>query len=125
MRKIKLIIWGRDFELDLVFDCYKGEDVLASQKESLRLFLSHNALIDSSLDKVKDYCLISNKDEIGGTIDNIFKFVMPQSLYIPRNSNDNRLVGLMCAYKFDPEHGLVVMFQNERFDKVGIQDIII
>ncbi|MDR0906780.1 MAG: hypothetical protein LBN00_11540 [Oscillospiraceae bacterium] len=136
MNKQKLNVWGRDFELEVVFDCYEGESVLPVQKEALENFLAKSKIITdekvmvSIISDVKaavvEYCLKRNAEEIGmSTIDNIFKYVMPKSLYVQRTTDDSRVVGLMCAYKFDVDNGIAVVFKNEQFVNVDSQNAIL
>ena len=120
MPKQKITIWEREFELNVVFDCYKGEEVTNIQKEALKNFLAHPELLDGCRKKVEEYCKNSQPDI---NLENIFRFVVPQAIFVSR-SNEH-LIGIMCAYKFDMEHGLAIVFRNEVFDKIGTQDIII
>lgn len=60
----------------------------------------------------------------GVSINNIFKYVAPKYLYVARN-NEKHVVAIMCNYKFDPENGIAVIFENEKFSKIGMQDIIL
>ena len=61
------------------------------------------------------------------TIDNIFKYVIHKSIFIPidNNRNHKRVFALMCNYIFDMEHGLALIFENEQFKEMGPQDIIL
>ena len=119
-------IWGRDFNLQIVFDCYKGETVSKEQNDALRLFVENPQLINDAKDAVIAYCIENNRAEIGSDkIENIFKYVIPQSIYIQRAPDNVHTVGLMCAYKFNPDDGLAVVFKSEKFFKVGTQNIII
>lgn len=120
-----LNIWGRDFDLEIYFDCYTGEKISIEQKEALDLFLQNPQLISEAKEKVIAYCLKRNAAEIGGTIENIFKYVIPQSIYVQKSPDNARVVGLMCAYRFNPEDGLAVVFRNEAYHEVGSQNIII
>ena len=125
MNSIKIVLWGRTFDLDIVFDCYKDEDVLELQREAVKLFLDNTQNIDLSLDSIKEYCLTSNRDDIlENCIDNIFKYISPKYIFVPRE-NDKRVIAVMCNYKFDMEHGIAVIFENEQFSKIGKQDIIL
>ena len=125
MNKIKVSIWGREFILDITYDCYHNESVLNSQKEAVIAFANATSAIDSSLNSVKTYCLSENREEIGSdTIENIFKYVIPKYLFVPRTTHLH-VVSIMCNYKFDPENGLAVVFENEKFSKIGKQDIIL
>ena len=74
---------------------------------------------------VTAYILDNNAEELAdSSIDNIFKYVMPINIYIPRNKN-KRVTAIMCNYKFDVEHGLAVVFENEVFMVIDAQDIIL
>lgn len=127
MNKVKINVWGRELELKIVFDCYEGEDVLPIQNEALGKFLSKaEILINDAKRSVEEYCLKRNADDIGTpSIDNIFKYVVPQSLYIQRTTDSSRVIGLMCAYKFDIDNGISVVFKNETEFTVGTQNIIL
>lgn len=115
-------IWNRDFDLDVVYDCYAGEDILDEQKKAFKAFLANKKMIDSSKVNVERYCLSQNKAEIGSdTIENIFKYVMPASIYVKRDG----CVAIMCRYRFDEEHGIAVVFGEGKVKEVGPQDIIL
>lgn len=92
---------------------------------AVKAFLKSGAAIDDALGYVKQYCLRNNKADIGSdSINNIFKYVAPKYLYVARN-NEKHVVAIMCNYKFDPENGIAVIFENEKFSKIGMQDIIL
>ena len=75
--------------------------------------------------KIKVDILKYDSTEIGSDhVDNVFKYVMPKNVLITRNDKD-RQFAVMCNYKFDMEHGLAVVFENEEFKTVGAQDIIL
>ncbi len=125
MNKIKLMMWGRKFDLDITFDCYSNEKVLESQKQAIQKFSEMSDVIDKSLEKVKAYCLSNNKEDIGvESIENIFKYVAPKYLFVPRDEN-NQIVAIMCNYKYDPESGMAIVFENGNFKEIGKQEIIL
>ena len=116
----KTLIWGRDFELKVVYDCYAGEEILPLQKDAFEEFSNNAELLSSSLSDVKKYCIEENQDDIGSDqIENIFKYVMPESIYVKRDGR----VALICRYKFDAEHGIAVVFNGGKLEEVGSQDI--
>jgi hypothetical protein len=126
MNKQTLTIWGREFELDIVFDCYKGESILPAQTDVLNKFLKNAEIVNQAKSAVESYCIQKDSDLIGTSgIDNIFKYVIPKSIYVQRAKDNRHLIGLMCNYKYDVEHGLVIIFENERFKSIGIQDEIL
>jgi len=92
---------------------------------AIRDFSKSTEAIDSSLSKVKEYCLSHNRDEIGtDVIENIFKYVAPKYLFVPRDEH-NQIVAIMCNYKFDPESGIAIVFENCKFKEIGKQEIIL
>ena len=118
--KVRLTIWGREFNLTVKYDNYSGEEITDVQKDAVVKFSKVST--DSSLEKVKSYCTSRNKDEID-SIDNIFKYVMPKYLYIPKSKK--RVVAIMCNYKLDNDNGIAIVYENEKFSKIGPQDIIL
>jgi hypothetical protein len=126
MNKQSINIWGRDFELEVVYDCYDNEQVLPVQTEALRRFLENTALLNTAKPEVEKYCRAKNADDLGaGLTENIFKFIVPKSMYVQRTTDNSRVVALLCAYKFDADNGLAIVFKNERFEKAGTQDIVL
>lgn len=123
MNKVTMKIWDRIFVLKVDYDCFRGEELLQIQKDAIQQFVGSEEKISASLPEVKEYCLKQNADDIGSEdIENIFKYVLPKSLYAKRE-DDKRVVALMCDYKFDMEHGLAVIFENEKVKAIGAQDI--
>lgn len=123
MNKVRANIWGRDFELNVSFDNFPDEEVTENQKHTLDAIPSVD--YSASLPELKQYIMKYNGSEIeGAVIENIFKYVMPKSFVITREKED-RVFAIFCNYKFDMEHGLAVVYKNEKFKVVGPQDIIL
>ena len=123
MNKCKIIIWGRKFELPLMYECYDGEEILESQKEAFTLFEDNAKEVAGSLDQVKKYVKEDEASQLAGIeIENIFKYVMPREIFVPHREK-HRMVAIICDYRFDMEHGIAVVFENGRFKEVGPQDI--
>ena len=119
---LNIRIWNRDFDLKVLYDCYAGEQILDEQKEALNKFSSDKNTIELSRGFVEKYCLRNNKDEIGADeIDNIFKYVLPESIFVKRDCR----VAILCKYRFDAEHGIAIVFKDGKFDEIGNQDIIL
>lgn len=122
---IEIAIWGREFSLSVEYDCYKGEAVTEEQKEALKEFISHSEWIYSSEMCVKEYCKADVMEDDGNSKkDNIFSYVKPDYLFVKRDIESPR-VALMCKYRYDPEHGLAVVFSSDGNVAVGSQDIIL
>lgn len=125
MNKSKITIWDRAFELPVVYECYAGETVLASQREALVLLEDNVAEVTESLDAVKKYVRKTGAGQLADdAIENIFKYVMPKSIFV-RHSKKRRIAAIMCNYKFDMEHGIAVVFENGKFKEIGAQDIVL
>ena len=126
MNKVSICIWGREFDLEVMFEKYSGETILPVQEIALNNFLENLSIIDDSKCFVEQYCLKWNKEDIGSDkIDNIFKYIKPKSLYILRTNDNTRIIAIMCAYKFYSDNKIAIVFKNENFDKVVIDDEII
>lgn len=123
MSKSVLKIWDREFELNVVFECYPGEEVLESQRAALEQLCSSDA-IDDALDYAKTYVKNTATAQVDSTVDNIFKYVMPKSVYVPHDKKAAK-IAIMCNYKFDAEHGIAVVFENGKYKEIGAQDIIL
>lgn len=121
MNKTKQI-WGRTFNLPVVFDCYDGEDVTAKQLIALENFIDMKN-IDDVVESVKKYCIEDKRNDNIRVIDNIFKYVVPKDIFVKRSETE--IVALMCNYKFDEEHGLSVVFKGGKLWKIGPQDIML
>ena len=88
--------------------------------------LENNAKgVAESLEAVKKYvCKTCTGQITDDKIENIFRYVMPKSVFIP-HTKGHRIAAIMCNYKFDMEHGIAVVFENGELIKVGSQDIIL
>ena len=122
MENIKLVIWGREFNLRIAFDCYSGETATENQQQALARFVQTTSTIDSSLTYVFEYC---KKYDSNIQTDNVFRYVIPQALFIQRTRDGSRVVALMGAFKLDLEHGIAIVFKDEAYWKIGSQDVVL
>lgn len=114
-------LWGRDFSLPVYYECDTDQDVLDMQKEAKNTLLASWNVVEDSKQAVEDYCLERDGDQIESPIKNIFRYVIPTNILVLR-SEDSRKAALMCNYRFDPEHGLAAVFENEQLTAVVPQD---
>lgn len=122
MSKVKMQIWGRDFNLEVFYKNYKGKEITENQKLTYEKFISADEAIEKSKKKIIAY-IEDNYGEVG-KIENIFKYVIPKVLYISREE-DQRKCALLCDFKFDIEHGIAIIFENEKFEEIASQDDIL
>ena len=121
MSKIKINIWGREFNLNAVLQHFPNEDITKQQEETFEEFSRSEENILKSLPEVEKYVLRNGLK--ADKVDNIFKYVMPKSILIPRNKKN--VAAIMCDFKFDDENGIAVVFEKGKFKKIGQQDIIL
>lgn len=125
MNKEKMTIWGRNFELDICMECYPGEMILDSQEKALSALLKTADSIEKAKKQVEEYVISNNKRSFpDGKMDNIFRYVVPVSIFVPHNKKCSLAV-ILCNYRFDMEHGLAIVFENGAFRSVGPQDSIL
>jgi hypothetical protein len=125
MNSVELDVWGRRLKLEVEYDCYPGEEILQSQRDAFAALASSNRAFSSSEGAVRTYCQKTNpEDFIDYDSTNIFKYVMPTTIFVKR-AEGKHVVALMCDYRFDPEHGIAVVFENEKLSDIGMQDIIL
>ena len=123
MSKSVLKIWGREFELNVVYECYPGEEVLDSQRAEFEM-LNTTECIDAALENVKEYVIKTAGEQVAAPIENIFKYVIPKSVFFFFYKKTPS-VAILCNYKFDLEHGIAVVFEHGKCKEVGTQDIIL
>lgn len=120
-----ITIWERQFDLQVIFDCFDNEEVLPIQEQALEAFLKAENTIQESKQPLEKYILNDEYADIeGDSIDSIFKYVIPTDIYIPRTP-ETRTVALLCDYRFDEEHGIAIVFENEQFKEIGEQNIVL
>lgn len=121
MTKAEQAVWGRTFKLGVSFECASDDEVLDSQIQAKDAILKNWRVVDGAKAAVEKYCLKRDGELIGDEIENIFKYVIPAELLVLRDGSAHK-VALMCNYRFDPEHGIAVVFKNERLLEVVPQD---
>ena len=123
MSKLTTTIWGREFELGVSYQNYPGEEITDNQRNTLATV----PLVDYDAAKigVEGYIRKYFSFELGNeSMDNIFRFVMPKSVLITRSEN-SRIFAIMCNFKLDMEHGIAIIFVNEKFVAAGPKDLIL
>ena len=128
MSRIVMSTWGKEITLEVRFDLLDDERVTSKQAYALGAIFVLWGAVNGALDALRSYCLENDGDMLAsecGTarIDDIFDVVEPYSLFVVRNDS-KRSVALMCHYRLDPEHGLALLFENERLTKIGPEDIV-
>lgn len=117
-------IWGREFNLPVKYDCYKGEEVTEEQENAIAEFNNRQDLIEVSKSIIEDYCKDQVKEDNENLKkDNIFSYIKPEYLFVKRE--DKPRILMMCKYRYDLEHGLAVVFTTEGNVLVGSQDMIL
>lgn len=122
MIKYTMNIWGRKFELPVMIKQYGGEEITEIQKESIEKFQHCEEVLNASKQSVEQYILENGlRDHNIYEVDNIFKYVMPKSFYVP--NAEKRVVVLFCDFKYDLENGIALIFEDEKLKKIGPEDL--
>ena len=125
IKTVNIEIWGRTFQLDIMSNFYESEDLSPKQAAAIKHFLSNLKWIEKSKTDVEKYCKIDvENDDENQKKDNIFSYIKPECIFVEDNVKIPR-VALMLHYRYDPEHGLAVVFDKHGNVTVGIQDIIL
>lgn len=125
-KNVELEIWSRKLNLKINYDCYDNEEITENQVDAYNQFINNYVdILEKLYYQLELYCKENYIQEFDGKFDNIFKYIMPTGLYIKRSKDETRIVGLMCNFKFEQEHGLVAIFKNEKLDKIDLQDAIL
>lgn len=124
MNKINTEIWGRGFELPVIIKQFKDKEITDIQKEAVDRFEKNLNILNDAKAEVEKYIIDNGLKENGiNEVDNIFKYVIPKSISVPKSKK--RVVALMCNFKFDMEHGLAIIFEDEKLKEVGPQDLVL
>lgn len=120
-------IWGRRCKVKLIFDCYAGEDIDAIQEESIDDFEANiESYTQRGLKEIKKYIVENYKRNIDDlTIPNIFKYVVPKTVYVSKDPSKKKVIGILCYFKFDDEDGIAVKFVDGQVEEVGGEQIIL
>jgi len=114
-------IWKRDFTLPVEYDCYEGETVTKEQSGALETFISHPEWVTKAKKMVEKYCKEDVfLDDANQKKDNIFSYIKPNYYFVTRDKSP--LVVLLCKYRYDPEHGLAIIFSSDGSITVGMPD---
>lgn len=125
MNKIQMEIWGRQFNVDVYYKNFQGNEITQYQKDSYTEFIDAYDEIEKSKNKIIDYIEeYYSENLLEEKVENIFKYVIPKTIYIPKEEK-KRIVALLCDFKFDIEHGLAIIFENEKFNEIVTQDEIL
>ncbi len=123
MNKVVIRIWGREFQLGVSYQNYPGEAITENQQRTLAAVPSVD--YDIAKSRVEGYIRKYFANELGNdNLDNIFRFVMPKSILISRMKGA-RIFAIMCNFKLDMEHGIAIIFEDEKLKAVGPQDLIL
>jgi len=120
-------IWGRNCKVMLVFDCYAGEVIDAVQEEAIVDFEANfEQYTQCGLKAIKEYIVKNYKNNIDDIdVPNIFKYVVPKTIYISKDPYKKKVVGILCHFRFDNEDGIAVKFVDGQVTEVGGEQIIL
>jgi hypothetical protein len=120
-------IWGRNCKVSLVFDCYAGEEIDTVQEDAIADFEANlEQYTRCGLEAIKNYIVENYKNNIDDVrLPNIFKYVVPKTIYVSKDPSKKKVVGILCRFRFDEEEGLAVKFVDGQVVEVGGEQIIL
>lgn len=125
INELSIEIWGRTFKLPIIYDSLSDGIIVEEQLSAVEVFNSHLEWISTSKKLVERYCKEAlMEDAANEKKDNIFSYVKPERLYVTRK-NKGPKVAIMCKYRYDPEHGLAIVFSMEGKIEIGSQNMIL
>ena len=85
MNKIKMNIWGRDFDLPVMIKQFKGKEITDIQKDAVEKFTSCEKVVNEAKNDVEKYVIKNGLKDMGmDSVDNIFKYVIPKTISVPK-----------------------------------------
>ena len=125
IKTLNVEFWGRKFSLNVEYDCYAGEKITLEQIEAVERLRNNISWVDKAKEVVVKYCKAEvDDDDENQKKDNIFSYVKPEAVFVKRDDKKAR-IALMCKYRYDPEHGLAIVFDRNGAISIGTQDIIL
>ena len=86
IKKVSIEIWERQFDLNVVYDCYSGESVTQEQFDALDKFISSPKWIANAKKDVEKHCKKQvMHDDANQKKDNIFSYIKPEAVFIKRD----------------------------------------
>jgi hypothetical protein len=97
---------------------------IAETKDDAKLkeFIS---TIEKAKKELKKYAN-DKADDIGAKKkDNVFDTITPGMLLVHCDDDNNIEFAILCSLTYDIEHGVAIIFNNQKFIKVGSQDEVV
>ena len=125
IKKLDISLWGREFSLPVDYDCYEDEQPTQEQLDSLASFSTKKDLIEKAGKEVEKYCQAEvSKDKEIENKEDVFSYVTPHYIYVTHDGI-HPCLAIMCKYRYDPEHGIAIVFRADGKVIIGMQDIIL
>ena len=120
---------GRKFKVRISYDNYEGEKITKNQrntKDSIK-----NIDFKGSFKSLRKFIHDNNErdlnefDRSDSKIKNPFRYVKPTSVLVPKDQKNSSTFHILCNYRFDPEHGIAITYENGKPKKVVHQDYVL
>lgn len=109
--------WGEKISVAIDYDTKAEKDVLPEQKEAIEAFLHKPGLLTKSTLEIWDYLRAKG---LGKEIKEkrLLQMITPKMLLAIRMP-DIRAVAAICDVAEDIDEGIVILFENEEFVRLG------
>ena len=119
----KYIIWGKEFSLKVLYECKNGQKPTNEQHQAIEMF--ENELSQKKEANKMQHYLDSQKEimnyisKLDGIDDidinnSVLDYLRPVEIRVL--NEEDRMVEIVCDFKFDMEHSIAIRFKNEKFD---------
>ena len=126
IRKEKLKLWNKNFDIDIIMSAYSDEDISKSQKDSYMWLKSNVDYFSSESQQLMEKYINDYKDEILPYIDEpipykkLIDLVKPTSIIFFNTGS----FGIICSCEWDEEDDLVVYVDSSKKIIVSPSDIL-
>ena len=122
----KINIWGKDFNIQILYECKEGEIPTENQKQALEMLqekINEKVVNEQGSNDIQHYLssqkeimtfIKSINDEEVNIEDSVLDYLKPVEMHILNEKE--RVIDIVCDFKLDMDHSVLIRFKNEKFD---------
>lgn len=118
----QMVLWDNPLLMDVEVAFSPYIEPVPLEKEAYDRFMGQaKELIETAKRPIQEFCLKQDQERLEGIdIGDMYQYVRPDSIYIdcPHQGETDRVVALVCEYRFSMESDVVAVFRNEQLEKV-------
>ena len=128
--KLEFSLFGRKQKLDVIASGFYNDGKLTSGQKKVKASLK-NVKFNSALGPLRKYIQDNDSDYLkeydpsDHKIKNPYRYVKPKDIYISSDLAKKNSFAMLCNYRFDPEHGIAIIYENGKCKHVVHQDYVL